>query len=122
MAELKEKKAPVTEHQYYKKFDEFEARILKQTKFNPYTQQNVTLITGWELGKKIRDTHIEPDLAKELNSFANGADGGMGDGGKCKLLVPHGTYKNGDTVTYEAWATEQGIDLEKDTNILFKKF
>lgn len=122
MAEVKEKKAPVSEHQHYKKFDEFEARILKESKMNPYTEQPATIILGWELGKMLRSTHIEPDLAKELNAFAAGFDNQSGDGGKGKVLVPHGTYKNGDTLTYEVWATEQGIDLTKDKNILFKKF
>jgi hypothetical protein len=119
MAETKEKKAPVSEH--YKAYDEFEARILKKTIVNPYTQQNSTFITGWELGKKLRVTSIEPGVAKDLNAFANGFDNQTGDGGRGKILLLKDQYKNGDILQYEDWAKEQELDLKKDINIILAK-
>jgi len=101
----------------YKWYDEFDARIQKKEVRNPYTQQNNSVITGWELQKKKHHKFVEPHVAVQLNSFADGYDlSGLGN-----LLIPKDTMKTGDVITYETWAKEQGRDTSKDLNVLLLK-
>lgn len=104
-------------HPHYKWFDEFEARIQKKDVMNPYTNQNNTIITGWELTKKKHPKFFEPHLAKEFNLFAIGFDTlGVGN-----MYIEKDTMTTGQILTYEQWAKDQGKDLSKDMNILLNK-
>lgn len=98
----------------YAVYDEFEARILKCEVLNPYTNRPETIITGWELGKKRHSKKIERHNAIYLNSYANGTNANE----IFPLLVPVDSMRNGDIVSYNDWAAEQGKDLAKDINIL----
>jgi phage major head subunit gpT-like protein len=119
--ELSKQESKAKHHEHYTHYDEFEAFIRKENKFNPYVRKNEQIITGWELGKKLRSTLIEPHLAKELNAFAHGMDNHGGDGGRGKIYLPQGQYNRGDILKYEDWAKEQGINAETDPNVLFAK-
>ena len=101
-------------HPHYKWYDEFESRIHKKEVLNIYTNQTHTISIGWELNKKLHPKFIEPEIAKSMNSFANGAE----PSGIFKFLVLKGTKSSGDFIHYKEWAEEQGIDLKKDINIL----
>jgi len=101
-------------HEHYKWFDEFEARIQKKEVRNMYTQRNETIITGWQLSVKKHPKFIEPSNALAQNAFANGAD----TFGIFNYLVPKDEKKSGDFITYKDWAIEQGKDLKSDINII----
>lgn len=118
---IKELEAPATvkpaTNSHYQWFDEFSARIQKKEVRNPYTGRFESIITGWALEKKKYSKLIEPNLAKELNSYADGYDTmSVGD-----YLLPKDEYKTGDLISYEDWATIQGKDLAQDKNILLTK-
>lgn len=101
-------------HPNYKWFDEFQGRIQKKSVMNQYTQREQTIITGWELTKKLHPKFIEPHIATQLNSFMNGFQGD--DVGL--VLVPRDKFKTGDVIPYKDWAKEQGKDFTTDLNIL----
>jgi hypothetical protein len=108
---------PAKEHEYYKWYDDFDARIQKREVVNQYTNTRQTIITGWSLEKKKYPKFIEPHIAVQLNSFADGYDTlGVGS-----MLVPKDSANPGTLITYENWALEQGRDLSKDINILLSK-
>jgi len=106
--------APVTKKTTYAVFDEFETRVQKKEVRNVMANRNDTIITGWELGKKLHSKKIEKHNAVYLNSFANGANPNE----NFPMLVPVDTKRNGDTIKYADWAKEQGIDPTQDLNIL----
>lgn len=110
----KNTEAPVTKKTNYAVFDEFETRIQKKEVRNVMANRNDTIITGWELGKKLHSKKIEKHNAKYLNSFANGANPNE----NFPMLVPVDTMRNGDMIKYADWAKEQGIDPTQDINIL----
>lgn len=101
-------------HPTMKWFDEFHVRIQKKTVRNVLVGRDETIITGWELVKKLMPKFIEPLLAKSFNRFANGYN--VENVGQYFVLKDSMT--TGDVITYKTWADEQGIDPKSDINQL----
>lgn len=101
------------EHPTMKWFDEFQAVIMKIQKRNVIANRMDTIITGWELRKKLHPKFIEPNVAKELNHFADSFD--SENGGKL-LLLQSKAHKPGDVIEYKEWFKETGRDAREDVN------
>jgi hypothetical protein len=97
-------------HPTMKWYDEFHVRIQKKIVRNVLGGREESIITGWELVKKLHAKFIEPSLAKYFNQFANGY---YPENIGC-YLVPKGTMTTGDVIPYKQWADEQGIDPKND--------
>jgi len=102
------------EHPTMKWFDEFHVRIQKKNVRNVLAGRDETIITGWEIVKKLHPKFVEPRLATETNRFANGyVTDQVG-----LYLVLKDTMKTGDVISYKTWADEMGIDPKSDINQL----
>lgn len=102
------------EHPTMKWFDEFHVRIQKRTVRNILAGKEETIITGWEVVKKLMPKFIEPSLATYINQFANGyATDNVG-----VYFALKDTVKTGDLILYKDWADERGIDPKQDINQL----
>jgi hypothetical protein len=106
------------DHEHYKKFDVFLARIRKEEVWNVLAEKNTTIIKGWQLVElaQPQPSFIEPDLVfthpTGFNWFiANESE-------YHKIYLPQGQYEIGNILSYEAYAELMGIDKKKDKNIL----
>lgn len=104
-------------HPTCKWYDEFECRIQKMQVQNVIAGKSETIITGWELTKKLMPKFIEPSVAKQLNVFANG----MVPENIGLMLILKGSKNVGSTITYKEWADEMGINPANDLNQLLTK-
>lgn len=102
------------EHPTLKWFDEFHVRIQKRSVKNVLAGRDETIITGWEVVKKLMPKFIEPGLAAYTNSFANGYD--VNNVGL--YLALKGTLTVGQIIPYKEWADERKIDPKQDINQL----
>ena len=106
------------EHEQYKKFDVFHARIKKDEVYSVAADKNVAIIVGWQLTEKAQPhpVFIEEDLIigeqTGFNRFITN------DAPIHKIYLPHGKFKEGEHFSYEQYADMLGIDKKKDKNIV----
>lgn len=80
-----------------KDFDIFQVRIKKVNKEDRRTRQQWTEIEGFELYRKKKTVRVEPQVASDLNAYAEGIPSHNDFG---ELYMPAGKYKDGDQVSF----------------------
>jgi len=105
------------EHEHYKKYDVFHARIQKENRYNPYTEGERVVITGWQLFELAQPhpAFIEEDIVLDFNSYVTN------DAPVHKIYLPMGKYGIGNILSYVDYAEMMGLDTSKDLNILLNK-